>query len=760
MSWYYRILLSYAPIFFVVISVLIFTFSTILNNSAQNQIELTNQAIAMKVMQSVDTNLRAAERMVVKEMYTNEKLSAFFSGGETQTVSDYFTIARKLDDFSSILPFANSIYVYNEKSGKVLSRSGLSTLEQFGDSGFLRHAYEAGTGTAQVWTDPRGFKEFTHEEGEERVITLFKYYPFSGEKQGAVVVNIRVSALVSFIKDLTRYDAGLIQLYSTDREPFDRNYAASMRAASAAASAGAIKDNHRTISDYTGWSYAADMRHNKQMSMLSLFHDSWILVGLLTVAAGIIWFTYVTHRNYKPIQAIAGRIDAYTKRRSGELVRQGRSAFRSNELKYIEAAIDDLLERSSEYEQRYKDDLVLRKKQRLTEWLEGRTELSELQWKQEMLKLQVPVHYRRLATAVMEFDRYTRFTGRYNPRDQYLLKFVVGNVLQEIAQSEGIVLWQEWLEPQRMAVVFFMNEHDGDEGDKVQGAMRRLQAWVAANLEFTVSVGIGPDAAAYDGVAQSYKEAKRHLGSKPVFSLNCFIGKGEERPKEEGGIFPYVPSLTTLAKSFRLQDGQWQAHLHRLLQGLQTGGCSQSDLQHLMDCLQYQFHKELQETREPIPCLWKEEYAPQLGCLAEAAESLDDWHDRLRSLLVSLEPHLQAARESGSHQVLMLRVKQYLEMYYADPELSLNKISEHFDMNSRYLSKLFKEQFGEKFIDFMLKVRLEKAKELLLETDLPAQDIAERVGYVHVISFHRAFKNMFGCPPGDYRRRMEAASER
>ncbi|MFH5182657.1 hypothetical protein ACHHV8_08495 [Paenibacillus sp. TAB 01] len=130
MSWYYRILLSYAPIFFVVISILIFSFSTVLNNSAKNQMALTNQAIAIKVMQAVDSNLKASERMVLKEMYTNEKLSAFFGRDAVNSIADYFTISRKLDDFSSILPFANSIYLYDEQSGKVLSRSGLTLLDR------------------------------------------------------------------------------------------------------------------------------------------------------------------------------------------------------------------------------------------------------------------------------------------------------------------------------------------------------------------------------------------------------------------------------------------------------------------------------------------------------------------------------------------------------------------------------------------------------------------------------------------------------
>jgi two-component system response regulator YesN len=751
MSWYYRILLSYAPIFFVVISVLIFAFFAVLNNSAKDQIALTDEAIATKVMQAVDTNLRAAERMVIKEIYMNEALGDFFNDNRDKTISDYFLISRKLDDFSSVLPFANSIYLYNEKLGKVLSRSGLSSLDEFGDRAFLMNGYRSGSNTTG-WTNPRGFKEFIHEAGEERVITLYKNYPVLGEKQGAMVVNIRVSALVGFVKDLTRYDAGLVQLFAANQEPFDRNSRPWIQYSGT--SGPEIIPLH-TVSDYTGWSYLSGKPSTEQLSLLSVFHDFWILVGLATIVAGLVWFTYVTHRNYKPIQAIAGRIQDYSKRRSGELVRHTAK----DELKFIEAAIDGLLERSSQYEEQYKDDLVIRKRQRLAEWLEGSTEMNEGQWKQEMAKLQLPVAYERLTAAVMEIDRVTHFVRHYSTRDQYLLKFVVSNVLQEIAQTNRIILWNEWLEPHQMAVVFFIHDQENQDylHNKVHEAMDQLQAWVRANLEFTVSVGVGTGTTTHEGIARSYEEAKEHLGCKPVFGINCTIGRGDVRPKEEGGIFPHLPKLSTLAKSFRLDDGKWSTHLNQLVQVLHMSQVSQADMVQLMDCLLYHFYKETLDMSDEVQKLWKQDYLPKLDLIMDESESLDGWHERLRSLLAGFEAQIQAARTVRNHYSLMCRVKQYIEMYYADPDLSLNKISEHFDMNSRYLSKLFKDEFGEKFIDYMLKVRLEEARRLLLETDLPVSEIAERVGYLHVISFHRAFKNLFGLPPGDYRKRKDAA---
>ncbi|UQZ82242.1 Transcriptional activator NphR [Paenibacillus konkukensis] len=743
MSWYHRILLSYAPIFFLVVSVLIFSFFAVLSNSAKDQIALTDEAIATKVMQVIDSSLKATERMLIKEMDVNDSMAAFFRNDASKIAFDYFLISRKVDEFSSMLPLSNSIYLYNEKSGQVLSHNGLSSLDQFGDREFLVEAYRSGTYTSG-WTNPREFKEFSHEAGGERVVTLFKYYPVTGDRQGAVVINIRVPSLVSFIKDLTRYDAGLIQLFAGNGEPFDKN-----QGSPAVRPSGQEQLKH-AVSDYTSWYYISNARSDKQLSFLSLLHNFWIILGLAAVAAGIGWFTYVTHRNFKPIQAIAGRIQDYTKRRSGELVRHPAK----DELKFIEAAIDGLLERSSQFEQLYKDDLPIRRRQRLSEWLEGGTMMSEARWKQEMAKLQLPSDFARLMAAVMEIDRHSQFANGYSPKDQYLLKFAVSQVLQEIASDHLLVLWNEWLEPHQMAVVFYLDHQESARSQAIE-AMRRLQAWVSDNLEFTVSVGIGSDTSFYADLPGSYEEAREQLCHKPLFGTNCMLGKESIRSKREGGIFPHLQLVSAIARSFRQDDGHWQAHVNKLAIVLQNGIFSQADLHHVMDYLLYQIQKELDEMPEEVHDLFKRDYLPQLEAVADSSRTLNEWRDELCRLLLELEAQIREVRAVRNNDLLVCRVKQYIELNYADPELSLGKLSEYFELNPRYLSKLFKEEAGEKFIDYMLKVRLEEASRLLLATELSVQEIAERVGYLHVISFHRAFKNMFGLPPGDYRKKSD-----
>lgn len=92
----------------------------------------------------------------------------------------------------------------------------------------------------------------------------------------------------------------------------------------------------------------------------------------------------------------------------------------------------------------------------------------------------------------------------------------------------------------------------------------------------------------------------------------------------------------------------------------------------------------------------------------------------------------------------------YINNHYASPEMSLKKLSEVFNMSVSKVSKLFKEVTGINFYDYICRLRIEKAKELLREESFELSTIAQQVGYEHVYSFRRAFTRYEGIKPDEY----------
>ena len=96
-------------------------------------------------------------------------------------------------------------------------------------------------------------------------------------------------------------------------------------------------------------------------------------------------------------------------------------------------------------------------------------------------------------------------------------------------------------------------------------------------------------------------------------------------------------------------------------------------------------------------------------------------------------------------------IKKYISEQYADCDLSVNKIAENFGITPNYLSSYFKSCVGERMTDYIMKIRVERSKKLLSDTDESVKNIAKSVGIMDVNTFIRVFKRVEGITPGQYR---------
>lgn len=85
-------------------------------------------------------------------------------------------------------------------------------------------------------------------------------------------------------------------------------------------------------------------------------------------------------------------------------------------------------------------------------------------------------------------------------------------------------------------------------------------------------------------------------------------------------------------------------------------------------------------------------------------------------------------------------------------DASLERAAERVHLSPSYLSRNFKEKSGESFSHALLRVRMEKAKDMLMDVRNRSYDIAYFVGYDNPKNFSRAFKSYYGMTPSEYRR--------
>ena len=111
------------------------------------------------------------------------------------------------------------------------------------------------------------------------------------------------------------------------------------------------------------------------------------------------------------------------------------------------------------------------------------------------------------------------------------------------------------------------------------------------------------------------------------------------------------------------------------------------------------------------------------------------------------------AKESDAEKTdnLLPKIIDYIRENFADSNLNLNTVSNHFGFSSYYISRLFKGATGETLVGFIAQLRIEKAKHDLEHTDLSITEIYKRCGFVSEKTFFRTFLKYESVTPGKYR---------
>ncbi|OPA79152.1 DNA-binding response regulator [Paenibacillus selenitireducens] len=87
-------------------------------------------------------------------------------------------------------------------------------------------------------------------------------------------------------------------------------------------------------------------------------------------------------------------------------------------------------------------------------------------------------------------------------------------------------------------------------------------------------------------------------------------------------------------------------------------------------------------------------------------------------------------------------------------ELSLEEVAEHVHLNPHYFSKVFKQETGETYIDYVTRLRIDEAKELIKDGQLSLKEVCYLVGYKDPNYFSRVFKKVEGVSPTEYRNQL------
>ena len=130
------------------------------------------------------------------------------------------------------------------------------------------------------------------------------------------------------------------------------------------------------------------------------------------------------------------------------------------------------------------------------------------------------------------------------------------------------------------------------------------------------------------------------------------------------------------------------------------------------------------------------------------ADTMKEFGERLGRYIVEL-------RNRRDHRLpgedVCAKAKAHIDANYMNNQLSVAMIGKILELQSGYLSRLFKEAYNISMLEYIADTRINHAKMLLKEGDLSIAEIAEQVGFVNSHTFIRCFKKSENITPGKYR---------
>ena len=127
-----------------------------------------------------------------------------------------------------------------------------------------------------------------------------------------------------------------------------------------------------------------------------------------------------------------------------------------------------------------------------------------------------------------------------------------------------------------------------------------------------------------------------------------------------------------------------------------------------------------------------------------------EYQNSVETYILKCHQELKQIKNMDNNQIHVLKAIKFIQENF-HKDINLAVVSNYVSLNYSYFSNLFKEYTGVSFIDYLKKLRIEKSKKLLLDTDYKIYEIAEMVGFTNPKHFTKVFRSLEGISPKEYR---------
>lgn len=353
---------------------------------------------------------------------------------------------------------------------------------------------------------------------------------------------------------------------------------------------------------------------------------------------------------------------------------------------------------------------------------------------------------RETVVIVIELDEYNRIKEELNVEELYLVKFRLCNLVEEILQKScnGIVI-----ETGENEFTIFIEVH-ADQRYKsfISEISEEIRKDISLNCGYTATLGISGKSEHSGQLAECYRSAQEALRHKLYLDKNNVIWKDDVKT----GSCKVYPDMSNLENSIVLcvktgdKDGTIYA-IGQLFDMLQKDASLPATyLRSVCMRLVNALSMAMTELDDSLKSVCDEIELIEKLIHFETIIDIKQWVVNIFSFAADYI----VQRQKDWNIKIVEKMKEIIHKRYFD-EISIDDIANSVFLSAGYATTLFKKYTGESLMKYIIKTRVERAKELLKDESLKIYEVCQQVGYTNIAYFCSIFKNHVGVSPKEYR---------
>lgn len=351
----------------------------------------------------------------------------------------------------------------------------------------------------------------------------------------------------------------------------------------------------------------------------------------------------------------------------------------------------------------------------------------------------------------IKFDNIHEISSLYDNHDRKMLKGTALNIIKEIFSFKGAYFSVEYDE---YVCLIYMNGYSEKEFlSSIYDFTGKLSSGLSRYVNISVSIGLSKITGGRDEIARAYGQCTKAIeyrfytggGKVHNYMENAFMDEDISKQWHK------FRNTRLLKEQLEKENWNWISEYFAKVTGEFEQKRYPPDFvrKAIADILLIIQSLLIEMVDNP----WENAYSNEIIFnRVMGMETVQAMNEFIKEYLSYINAYLQKAKNEKYSNIVSKAIENIVNDY--DKEISLVSISEKINVNSSYLSRLFLNETGKNFVDYLTDIRMEKARKYLERGKFQIQEVSEMVGYKSPKYFNRVFKSKTGVSPCHYKETM------